>query len=131
MSEIINLASFEFDTSKTNKNIDELNDKLFALTKTQQANREEAALLGKEYNLLKSAGGDNAKALTEVKDKQLAVFKAMQQTATQTSVVRGELTQLTAIQKARLTVEGQELTLMKAIETARAKEVTNINEARA
>lgn len=131
MSEIINLASFEFDTSKTNKNIDELNDRLFALTRTQQANREEAALLSKEYNLLKTAGGDNAKALGEVKDKQLAVFKAMQQTATQTSVVRSELTQLTAIQKARLTVEGQELSLMKAIELARAKEVTNINEARA
>lgn len=131
MSEIINLASFEFDLSKTNKNIDELTGRLFELTKVQKANRDEAALLAKEYSLLKTAGGDNAKALGEVKDKQLAVFKAMQQTATQTSVVRGELNQLTAIQKARLNVEGQELSLMKAIDAARSKEITNINEARA
>ena len=144
MSDVITLASFEFDDSKINKSIDDLNKKFLELQKAQQANKAEASLLNKEYAALKQAQDgltkagaqssqaykDNAKALAEVEAKQLATFKAMQATATQTAVVRSELNSLTNIQRTRLTVEGQQLSLSQAIEQARGREINNINDAR-
>ena len=144
MSDVITLASFEFDDSKINKSIDDLNKKFLELQKAQQANKAEASLLNKEYAALKQAQDGltkagaqsseaykaNAKALTDIEAKQLATFKAMQATATQTAVVRTEINSLTNMQRTRLTVEGQQLSLSQAIEQARGREINNINDAR-
>lgn len=144
MSDIINLATFEFDTSKMESNIDRLQKRLFELKKAQEAQRSDQNLsnkamkeLEKTQEALVKAGAessqaykDNAIALSKLKDQQLESFKAQQNLATEAGVARREYQELVKVQRTLIDSDGKRLTMSQALTEALGKEIITKKDAK-
>lgn len=145
MDEIVNLASFEFDVTRLNANVDSLRGKMFELGKQQEANKNAMREYQKEINelnkvqkLLENANGESSDAYKENEGRiqaltaaQKANYKVQQDLTQQIKKVGSELTTTTQMQNAYNTSTGQQTTLLNATNKALETNVNNINEARA
>lgn len=145
MPDNINLATFQFDTAKLEQSLSTLQDTMFKLKKEQESYTQTSRNAQKEINeltkvqtlLIKSGQGtseayaENAKRLDELNAIQKQAYKQQQDTATQMSRVRQEVTATNTQLKAYMNTEAQQTSLMDAGNIAIAKQITNINQARA
>lgn len=143
--QIINLATFEFDTNKLEASLSKSQDVLFALRKEAEANTaklKEVQLatkeLSKEQQKLESSGKaltaeykDNQKTLEGLNEAEKQLFKNQQNIITSQSRVKQEITATTKELKAYMTAESEKTTLADAANKALQTQVTNINQARA
>lgn len=145
MEEVVNLASFEFDVTRLNANVDSLRGKMFELNKQQEANKSAAKEYQKEINelvkvqgLLENANGETSDAYKENEARiqalttaQKANYKVQQDLTQQIGKVRTELNQTVTQQNAYNTSTGEQTTLLNATNKALETNINNINEARA
>lgn len=143
--QIINLATFEFDTAKLESSLSSLQDKMFALKKEQAFYTETMKLAQKTtQDLVKSqlelvaAGKEsseeyeaNAKAIEELNESEKQLFKNQENVKLSQSRVRAEITATTKELKAYMGSESQFQSLLEGGNAALQTQVTNINQARA
>lgn len=128
---IVNLASFEIDTSKAQKEIEKLQETMFSLNQRQKSLRDESKALEKAIKDLGEVTEENVGEYENLVSAQQSVFKAHQELAKQTSVVRAEYNSLVAVQKTRITTDQKTLSMSEAITKSLETEVKNINSAKA
>lgn len=143
--EIINLATFQFDTERLEKNLDSLQSKMFELKKenqeyteqmkavqkaTQELTKEQLRLIGSNEEL-SDEYKENEKLLNDLNESEKQLFKNQQNVATAQSRVRQEITATNTQLKAYMTSEGTFNTLLVAGNNALATQINNINDARA
>ncbi len=146
MSEqIINLATFEFDTARLESSLSSLQDKMFSLKKEQELYsntmklaKKTAEDLTKAQLELVAAGKEtsteyeeNAKAIDELNDSQKQLFKNQDNVKLSQSRVRQEIAATSKELKAYMGSESQFQTLLESGNLALQTQVTNINQARA
>lgn len=141
----INLATFQFDTTKLEQNIDKLQTKMFELRKEQQSYANQSKEVQKAINevtksqlALAAAGqesseefAENKKMLDDLNASEQQLFKNQQNTAAAIGRVRAEVTSTTKQLQSYMTAEGTFNTLTDAGNKALETQVTNINQARA
>ena len=145
MDDIINLATFQFDTAKLETSLNTLQDKMFALKKEQEgyANQTKATKqaileLSKQQLQLAAAGKENSdqfkenvKTLEQLNEVEKQLYKNQQNTATSMSRVGQEITKTNTQLKAYMDSESKQTTLFDAGNKALQTQITNINTARA
>lgn len=143
--EIVNLASFDFDTSRLQQSLDSLQNRMFELKKENEnyANelkkvKTETTNLIKEQDELKKSGQDlgdkyksNNDKLKALGDSERELYKAQQNTAISTSRVRQELTATTNQLKAYTDAEAKKIDLGVSANNLMSREIKSINDARA
>lgn len=143
--EIVNLASFDFDTSKLESSLDSLQTRMFELKKENQLYSEQLKVVAKESNnLVKELVNmtDEGKKNTEEYKKKEAqlkkslevekeMFKSQQNVAISISRVSQELKATTNQIKAYTDAEGKKIDLGKSADAAIQREIKSINDARA
>jgi len=144
MSDVINLATFEFDTSKIEKNLSALQDRLFEIQKSQKKYKDEQDTTRKSMKALSDAQEalisvgaqesdaykENTKALEKLEEQQKENFKAQQNLNIEAGVARKEYQELIKVQRTLITSDGQRLSMSEAISKALSREVTNKQEAK-
>jgi len=145
MAEIINLATFNLDTSAMLSNLDKLQDAYFDLKKEQKSYSEQTKNTQKEIeNLTKknlelaSSEEDksaeisaNKKEIEALLKTQRELFKSEQNIATQMSTVRKEINLTTTQVKAYQDAEGKTKSLIDLGNEALTRQIKNKNDARA
>lgn len=145
MAENITLASFEFDSSRLEKSIADLQQRLLLLKKEQESYTNQSKVLQKQSEALSAAMVDTARQggrdseqykklsleLLGVEKAQLEVYKAQQNLNAEASKTRSEYDQTIKTFQSLLGVEGEILSMEAAIAQALDREVTSINAARA
>lgn len=143
-NEIVNIASFEFDTSKLEASIETLQKSLFAIGQESKRLKEEQADLDKQnkelvasQELLIRTGQRNSAAFEEnrvklegVRKAQEGVFLSQKDLAIQQSKVNTEYNQTVKTFQTYMTVEGQLVSLTEKANAALSAEITTINSAR-
>lgn len=131
------LAEFEIDTDKVKAELDNLSKRLYDLGQQTKAASKDNSELQKSINALekeqKSANGitaEQSKTLTDLRNKQLEVYKTQQSLVNQTQAARTEYNYLNNAVKTRLTSEGESLKMAAAIDAALKREVNSIDSAR-
>jgi hypothetical protein len=144
MSEIINIASFEFDSSKVEKSLETLQNSLFDIQKEQKRYAAANSVLQKQYDALSKqqealrasnqkdsqAYKDVTAQLKAVETQQRGVFQSQQDLAIQASVVRKEYNDTVAIQKTLITSTGAMVTKEEALTAALERQVGTRAEAK-
>lgn len=144
MAEVINLASFEFDTQKVEKSLTDLQSLMFDIQKEQKRYSKSNADLQKQYNELDKqqvelkkrkleetqAYKDVVSQMREVEKQQKSVFMSQKDLAIQAAVVRKEYSDTVAVQKTLLTSTGALMTSEEALTSALAREVNTRAEAK-
>jgi hypothetical protein len=142
--DIINIATYTFDTAKLEQSLDSLQTRMFELRKEQEANRKAYNDATKEINelikvnqLLTNAnqkGGEAYKAnearIAELTKVQEANFKAQQATATQLNAVTKEYRTTNQALQALTTSNGQAVTAQVALTNALSREINTREEAK-
>lgn len=128
---IVNLATFEIDATKVQKEIDNLSKKLFDLTDRQKDLANQSKSLTKEINALGDITADNAADYDKLRKAQQEVFKSQQALAQETKVTRAEYTSLINVQRSRQKVENDMVDLQAKLNDALQQGNTTINAARA
>lgn len=143
--EIVNLASFDFDTSKLESSLDSLQNRMFELKKENQLYSEQLKVVAKESNNLvkellnmETQGKKNTQEyknkeaqLKSSLDVEKDLFKSQQNTATSISRVNQELRATTTQLKAYTDAEANKISLSESAIAAMQTEINNINQARA
>lgn len=131
------LAEFEIDTDKVKAELDNLSKRLYDLGQQTKAASKDNSELQKSINALekeqKSANGitaEQSKTLTDLRNKQLEVYKTQQSLVNQTQAARTEYNYLNNAVRTRLTSEGESLKMAAAIDAALKREVNSIDSAR-
>ena len=143
--QIINIATFEFDTDRLQKNLSDLQETMFAFKKETEQNKSALDLvkkstqeLVKEQLKLIASGKelsdeykDNEKTLKELNEAEKQLFKNQENIKNSQSRVRQEISATNKELKAYMTTEATQQTLADAANKALQTQVTNINQARA
>ncbi len=146
MSEqIINLATFEFDTDRLEKSLSDLQDKMFAFKKETESNKSALDLvkkstqeLVKEQLKLSAAGKEtsdaykeNEKTINDLNEAEKQLFKNQQNIQLSQSRVRQEISATNKELKAYMGTGAEYKSLIDSGSAALQTQVTNINQARA
>lgn len=145
MAEIINLATFNLDTSSMLSNLEKLQDAYFDLKKEQKSYSEQTKNTQKEIETLTKknlelAGSEedktdeisaNKKEIEALLKTQRELFKSEQNIATQMSTVRKEINLTTTQVKAYQDAEGRTRSLIDLGNNALLRQINNRNDARA
>ena len=143
--QIINLATFEFDTDRLQANLSVLQSDFFKLKKEGEFYRNELKLvqkatedLVKEQLKLVQSGKEkskeyqeNKKILEGLNQTEEQLFKNQQNIINNQSRVKQEINATNKELKAYMTTQGEQQTLSDAANKALQTSVTNINQARA
>ncbi len=143
--QIVNLATFEFDTSKLETNLSNLQSRLFQLKKENEgyanqlkATKQAVDELTKQQLALAASGKEesaafkeNKAALDDLNKVEETLFKNQQNIGNQMKVVSAEITRTNKELRAYMTTEGEQATLVDLGNKALQTQVTNINQARA
>lgn len=144
MEEIVNLAVFEFDTTKLESSLDSLNKRLFELRDQQKKNQEqnksaenEIKELLKVQDLLTNANQtqsksykENEERIAQLKKVQEENFKSQQKLRNEISLTNTEYNKTLKTYNTYLDVEGKLLTSTELYTQAMNAEVTSIASAR-
>lgn len=143
--EVINLATFQLDTTKLQSSLDQLQDTYFDLRKEQKAYTEQSKEvqkqidgLAKSQKVLTDSAGDNSEAIAE-NEKQMEallktqkdLYKSEQSLATQMGTVKKEINQTTTQLRAYQDAEGKTNSLIDLGNAALGRSIKNKNDARA
>lgn len=142
--ELVNIASFEFDTSRMEQSLEELNGKIYDLRQEQEryrnqqkANALEVRNLEAEQRRLTAtnqqagqAYNDNKKKLEELNARQRQNFDTQRGLVTQAGVLQTQYNGLNRQYQTFLTTEGQLLTVTDLYNNALNAQVTSVNSAR-
>jgi hypothetical protein len=143
--QVINLATFEFDTDRLQANLSALQSDFFKLKKEGEFYRAELKLvqkatedLVKEQIKLVQSGKEkskeyeeNKKTIEQLNAAEEQLFKNQQNIISNQSRVKQELNATNKELKAYMTTQGEQTTLIEASAKALQTQVTNINQARA
>lgn len=145
MAEVINLATFQLDTSKLQTSLDQLQDTYFDLRKEQKAYTDQSKevqkqidVLAKSQKVLTDSAGDNSEAIA-TNDKQMQdllktqkdLYKSEQNLATQMGTVKKEINQTTIQLRAYQDAEGKTNSLIDLGNATLGRSIKNKNDARA
>lgn len=135
--EIINIASFDLDTSRLEKSLDVLIDRKLELTKVDKDYSNQIKLNQKEIDTLTKLNGglinESSKYYEKVQElnkENNTTYKLQQRNAIQLSAVRSEYNATAKQIQANLDIEGKRLSLSELSSAALGKEINSINEAR-
>lgn len=145
MADITNLASFDFDSDRLMKGIEEMQKKLFELAQSQQNLSRQTRDLNKEIEVQERAMkvlADNAqqdtkqykeleKSIGSMRWQQEQLFVSTKNTQRERSVLNAEYNKAVKIQNVLTTSEGKTLSIQEAINEALSQEVNTREEARA
>lgn len=123
MADIINLASFDFDSTRLEKTLEELQKRMYELQKAQKATREEMKENEKQY----AAGAMTADELNKANQKLFDTQKDLQR---QQAVVNKEYQTAAKLQQQLIDTEGKRITATQALNDALNREVKTIADAR-
>lgn len=144
MAEVVTLASFDFDTDRLNKSIDEATESLFRLQKEQKAYREESKKLEDQLKKLRETEqllinanqkqSDSYDVLQKEIDntikKQEENFKSQKNLQTQQQKVNREYQELSKVKQILLDKNAVEITSTDALNDALKREVNTRAEAK-
>lgn len=144
MAEVVTLASFDFDTDRLNKSIDEATESLFRLQKEQKAYREESKKLEDQLKKLRETEqllinanqkqSDSYDVLQKEIDntikKQEENFKIQKTLQTQQQKVNREYQELSKVKQILLDKNAVEITSTDALNDALKREVNTRAEAK-
>lgn len=145
MADIINLATFQFDTQKLQNSLSDLQGVYFDLRKEQKAYTDQSKEvqkqidnLAKTQKILTDSSADNSEAIAE-NDKEMQdllktqkeLYKSEQNLAIQMGTVKKEINQTTTQLRAYQDAEGKTKSLIDLGNAALSRQITNKNEARA
>jgi len=142
--EIINLATYEFDTTKLEESLERLQKALFATKTQQQQYAAQSAELAKQQKELiaaqtqliatgqkeSAAFQDNKVKLDQLKTAQLGVFQGQKDLTIQSTSLNREYAQTAKAYAARISSEGQILTATERATAALEAETSTIEKAR-
>lgn len=144
MADIISLAEFEFDSNRLSKGIEEMQKKLFELSKTQQELNKETKALTKEIETQEKAmktladsaqeDSDQYKELSSnvaaMKKQQEQLFVSSKNLTNERKQLNSEYNQAVKIQNVLKTADGEVLSIQKAIDKALNQEVKTREQAK-
>lgn len=144
MADIISLAEFEFDSNRLSKGIEEMQKKLFELSKTQQELNKETKALTKEIEtqekVMKTLADSAQEDTDQYKDlssnvaamrkQQEQLFISTKNLSNERKQLNSEYNQAVKIQNVLKTADGEVLSIQKAIDKALNQEVKTREQAK-
>src|SRR5690554_578985 len=145
MAEVINIATFEFDSSRVEKSLENLQKLMFDIQKEQKRYSDRNKALQKEYNELdkqqielkkrkeeeSQAYKDIVSQMRAVERQQSGLFQSQKDLQIQSAKVREEYNKTVKVQKVLMTSTGELLTVNEAYEKALNREIKTKADAKA
>lgn len=127
---IVNLATFEIDSSKAQKEMDSLRERIVKLSNEQTNLRNKGKELQKSLAELGERTTENASAYDDLVEAQKENLAQQQKLLNENKKVKSEYDSLNKVLLTRLDIDGKTVSMGKLIENTLSREVKSINEAR-